>query len=299
MGALEAARARQSRQLADGRVLGFAEYGDPAGDPVFYFHGWPGSRIEARLLAPVACLLRARVIAPDRPGYGLSSERRRRTIGDGSNDVQELADTLGLERFAVLGVSGGGLHALACAARLRQRVSRAAIVCGVGPLAHAPITAGMPFARRIACSVLRRAPFLARPLCYLSTWTLRRDAAAALEGFFTSLPAPDTLVLDQPAVRDALVASFAEAFCLGIGGASRDLQLWFQPWDFALREITAAVTFWHGERDVLVPAASSRHLAELLPGSRLNLLPEAGHYSLPLGEMKAILGDLLQRSLGD
>src|SRR5262249_37258319 len=97
--------------LADGRRLAFCEYGAPQGKPVFSFPGWPGSRLEARLAAPTARRFNARLIAVDRPGFGRSDFKKRRTLVDWPGDVAKLADALGLDRFSIAGVSGGGPYA--------------------------------------------------------------------------------------------------------------------------------------------------------------------------------------------
>src|SRR4051794_20731127 len=123
---------RQLR-LSDGRRLAYCEYGSPAGKPVLYFHGWPGSRLEAKLADPVAKKFNAKIIAIDRPGFGMSDFKPNRTLLDWPLDVCELADALGLDRFAVVGVSGGGPYALACARRIPERLTSVAVICGVGP----------------------------------------------------------------------------------------------------------------------------------------------------------------------
>src|SRR5438046_6812360 len=124
---------RQLR-LRDGRRLGYCEHGVRAGKPILYFHGWPGSRIEAQLAAPAARRYNARLIAVDRPGFGMSDFKAHRTLLDWPADVAELADTLGLDRFAVAGVSGGGPYALACARRIPDRLTSVIVVCGLGPM---------------------------------------------------------------------------------------------------------------------------------------------------------------------
>ena len=121
-------------QLRDGRSLAWAEYGDPSGKPVLYFHGFPGSRIEPALGADDLARTEARLIAIDRPGFGGSTFQPGRRLLDWPNDVASFADSLALDRFACMGVSGGGPYVLACALRLGERLTRAAIVCGVGPL---------------------------------------------------------------------------------------------------------------------------------------------------------------------
>jgi len=104
--------------LCDGRRLGFAEFGDLQGRPVFYFHGFPGSRLEARLADRISRDSQVRFIGIDRPGYGLSSVKPERTFIDSAGDAAELADALGIDRFSILGVSGGGPYAAACASKI-------------------------------------------------------------------------------------------------------------------------------------------------------------------------------------
>jgi pimeloyl-ACP methyl ester carboxylesterase len=135
----------QHFRLLDGRALGYAEYGVPDGAPVLYFHGFPGSRLEAALTEGPATALGARVIALDRPGYGLSDPQLGREIGHWPEDVGQLADHLGLERFAVLGTSGGGPYAMACAARLAERLTHVGLICSLSPLDRPGALTGMPW----------------------------------------------------------------------------------------------------------------------------------------------------------
>src|SRR5208282_1859736 len=123
--------------LADGRKLGYSEYGAQRGLPVLGFHGTPGSRFMFRLVHEPARRLGLRIIAPDRPGFGLSDYQENRTLSDWANDVSALADKLGLARFGVAGISGGGPYVAACAALLPERVTAAALISPVGPL-HSP-----------------------------------------------------------------------------------------------------------------------------------------------------------------
>ena len=154
---------RQIR-LDDGRVLGVAEFGVADGAPLFYFHGFPGSRVEATLAEPAARELGLRVIAIDRPGFGRSDYLARRTIGDWPDDVAAVAERLGLERFAVVGVSGGGPYAAACAARLAPRLTAVGIVCGLGALDVPGACRGMLRLNRFVFFLSRRLPWLLSPI---------------------------------------------------------------------------------------------------------------------------------------
>ena len=115
-------------RLRDGRALAYAEYGDPNGRPVFYFHGFPSCHLEISLADGTAKRLGVRLIALDRPGFGESDFKEGRTIPDWADDVKEAAEQLGITRFAVMGVSGGGPYSASCAAKLSSLISRAAIV---------------------------------------------------------------------------------------------------------------------------------------------------------------------------
>ena len=119
--------------MSDGRRLGYALYGDRAGVPVFYFHGWPGSRLEAAALSDPAAKVGVHVIAVDRPGMGRSDHQTSRRLRDWPRDVAALADQLGIDRFRVVGFSGGGPYSLACAALLPHRVIAAGHVSGRAP----------------------------------------------------------------------------------------------------------------------------------------------------------------------
>ena len=132
--------------LADGRRLGYAEFGDPSGAPCLYFHFSPGSRLEpAAVFSGVRqpWLRGVRLVSADRPGFGLSDRQPTRTLLDWPGDMAALADHLGIDRFAVLGASGGGAYALACARLLPSRLTAAVVVSGIGPLDRPGATTAM------------------------------------------------------------------------------------------------------------------------------------------------------------
>jgi pimeloyl-ACP methyl ester carboxylesterase len=265
-----------------GREIGIAEYGDPAGFPVFYFHGWPGSRLEPQFLHDSALRLRVRLIGVDRAGYGLSTYSAGSRFVLGASDVAAVADTLRIERFAVLGMSGGGPHALACAAHLGERVTATVIMAGLGALWRPGTTNGMSRVRRYGGALLRRRPSLSAPLIYMSLSWLRRRPESSLRSSLESLPPSDRATLEAPGVFDALVGSFREGLRPGVRGATRDLRTYFEPWDFSPARISGRVIFFHGTADTVVPHGSSSHLASEIPGAELVLMEDEGHYSLPL-----------------
>jgi pimeloyl-ACP methyl ester carboxylesterase len=280
--------------LPHGRRLGIAGYGDPQGRPAFYFHGWPGSRLEARLMDAVAREFRAQVVAVDRPGYGLSDFQPGRTMLDWPNDIVELANALKLDEFAVLGVSGGGPYALACAAKIPDRLSATTIICGLGPMHAANATKGMMRQNRFLLLLARKAHWLARPLLTVFIRVIRRNPQLFMPPrLLTGMSESDKAALRRPEFRQTLFTSTMEAFRQGTRGAAWDGRLYAHPWPFQLQDIAREIFLWHGERDVFVPVLMGRHQAKALPRCDATFFPDEGHLSLPLNRMREILSAMM------
>ncbi len=279
--------------LRDGRSLAYAEYGAPRGTPLFYFHGFPGSRLEACVAAEVAERDGARIIAVDRPGMGGSTFQPHRRIPDWADDVRELADHLSLERFAVLGVSGGGPYALSCACRLADRLTRVVVVGGVAPLEGPGSTAGMLRLHRIGLYFARGNPARTRRWFAVAGVLIRRHPEWVLRQLAARIGSPDREVLCRPGLRQVLLGSMREAARQGSDGLAMDLSLYARPWGLDLSAVTQEVLLWYGERDRIVPAAMGRRLALSLGRSRLNVLPAEGHFSLIFDHLEEILREIL------
>jgi pimeloyl-ACP methyl ester carboxylesterase len=263
--------------LRDGRMLGYAQYGQPDGEPILYFHGHPGSRLEASLAHEAAAASGFRVIALDRPGCGLSDFQPGRSITDWPADVEEATGALGINSFSVAGASGGGPYALACAWRLPGRVVRAAVISGVGPF-HVPgITKGMRWQNRIFFPLAARWPALARVLMRSMRRHVISRPERTLEALARAMSPADADIVRRPEVRPLLIADITEAFRQGAEGAAHDMVLLGRPWGFSLREIKQEVFLWQGETDTLVPAAMGRYQAEQIPRSHVTTVPGAGH----------------------
>lgn len=279
-------------RLADGRTLAWLALGDPGGRPVLYFHGFPGSRLEGRLAADAARKLGLRLLAPDRPGFGESTYQPGRTIGAWAVDVAELADRLGLERFSVVGVSGGGPYALACAARIPERLREVALVGALGPPVAARFPGEMITLNRLALALAARMPPLARFAVRCAARLVRRRPERYLAHMMAGAPPADRRVLADPAYRALLAASTAEALRDGGRGAAWELVLLARPWGLRLDEVRVAVQIWQGLDDTIVPAAMARRLAAALPGSACRYLRGEGHLSLIVGHLDAVLAGL-------
>lgn len=263
----------------DGRALGYAEFGAPGGAPVVCLHGFGDSRITRHPDDSLAAKLGLRVITLDRPGIGLSDYRPAHSVLDWADDAATLADHLGLGRFAVLGWSGGGPHALACAYCFPDRLTAVGVVAGFAPFDHPHATEGMRDDMRKFVPVLRRFPWLSRLATSSLPRAYRKDPSKAFEKQFGhGLPAADRQALEDPRIYGNLLAGAVEAVRQGSRGLATDMQLFLaRPWGFRPKELKVPVHLWYGDADTLVPLQMGRYLAETIPGSSLEVYPGEGH----------------------
>jgi pimeloyl-ACP methyl ester carboxylesterase len=282
-------------ELSDGRRLGYAEYGPPSGRPVLWFHGTPGARRQIPPQARRAAEQRAvRIVAVERPGIGVSTPHLYERLLDWAGDMEEFADRLGIERFGVVGLSGGGPYALACAHRLPDRVVAAGILGGVAPAVGEDAAAG---------GLVALLPRVA-PLMTLWRWPLGRGARRLIQLllpwadevtdlFLRVLPPGDQRVFDDPAMRRMFLDDIIRGSRRHMEALVLDGILFGRPWGFALREIRVPVRFWHGDADNIVPLSHGEHMAAHVPDSELRVRPEEGHLgglAVALEVLDAILG---------
>lgn len=287
-------RLHRTIKLRDGRKLGYAEVGDPQGRPVMYCHGFPASRLEAVLVDRAAAKLGARIVAPDRPGYGLSDFQPGRRILDWPADVAELADALGFGQFMLLAVSGGAPYALALLHALPERITAATLVGGLGPVHTLAAVQPMHFPARFGFVSARRAPWLMRGV-YGSVLgpLMRANPNVALALLTTAMREADRATLSRPDIRADLCASIGEGLRPGMHGALLDFMLYSHDWGFDPAKINLPVALWHGTDDITVPPCHSRMLAEPLAQAQVFDWPGEGHFSLPINHAEPILGALL------
>lgn len=277
--------ADQRLRLRNGRWLGYVDFGDPEGKPIVCCHGLPGSRLDFHDFGDDTLRrLGVRLIVPDRPGYGISDFQPNRKLMDWPGDVAQLADTLGLGRFAVLGVSGGGPYAATCAYALPERVSRLALVSGAAP-------ADVPGLMRGAAGGNRGATFLASwvpwPLYRRVCDTLAANARATPDGLLmTAARRCGWRERDLVVVREMIRArgltpnyreQLTEPFRAGGDGYGWDMRLLARPWGFSVTDIAVLTTVWYGERDRLTPPAMGRYFATKIPNCRAHAFRSAGH----------------------
>lgn len=277
----------QTTILPDGRVLAYAEYGDHAGTPLFFFHGGNDSRLEAAILHETAVRMGIRVIAPDRPGYGRSDFQPNRTFLDWPDDVAQLADVLSIPQFAVVGHSGGGPHAAAVAYVLPERITGVALVSSAAPPGSS--NKGMHPLFRVMNFFMGHSARLHR----LLTQQTANQVSNTPDTFFAQwgrMSAADgRLFATQPDVTATITAEMREALRQGIDGILQEHPLYKRPWGFDLAEIKLPIHIWHGLADAQAAPAWSVYLAEHIPNSDSHFIPDEGHFSILANYQEEIL----------
>lgn len=263
--------------LPDGRTLGFAQYGDPNGKPLIFFHGTPSSRYLRHPDNDRTASLNVRLITVDRPGFGISDHQPGRTLLDWPDDVEVLADKLGLNHFSVAGISGGGPYSAACAYKLPHRISKAGIINGVGPTDVDGHLKGLYSSRKTAVRVARKAPWLLRPLIWLLQ-NPQRNTEKYFQKIVNQSSQPDRDILNQPAFKSMFLRSWKEGTRIGFRGFTRDGIIFSRPWGFQLNDIKTSVYIWHGDQDKSTPLSMAQYMADQIPDCQLRIIAGKGHF---------------------
>lgn len=268
------------------------EYGDPSGDPLLFFHGWPGSGRQAALLDTAAKQNGFRILSPDRPGIGGSTRVLNRSLAAWPALMAELADALNIDRFSMLGVSGGGPYVLACAAALPGRVLAGAVVCGAPPIAELSGHGALSPLYRFLLWVFKYQPRAVRNMFALARpFLLWRDAYSFLPPIRKFLPGPDSDILSDPDTFHSVFVCNADAF-IDVDGLFDDAALYAAPWGVRLDAIASPLQFWHGVEDSNFHWSLAEELAARLPTATLRIIEDEGHFSLPIRHAGAILAEL-------
>ena len=268
------------------------DVGEPDGKVVMYFHGTPGSRLDLSFGEQLAAERGVRLISFDRPGYGGSTPAAF-GLASIAADAHAVADGLGVDRFATLGMSGGGPGALAAAAVPGGRVSRAGVASGAGPFQLVPgALDGFDDNDRAAVSLLPGDPVAAasafaagfEPLAELSRVSGGSGVVSAFEDL---LSARDGELLRDHRFASAFAGTMHESLRPGTSGAGWDNVSWIGEWDIDLSAVRCPVLLWYGSDDRFAPPAHGLWLSENLPRARLVLRDGEGHFGIleHLGEM--------------
>ncbi len=268
------------------------EFGDPSGEPLLFCHGWPGSGTQAVLLDVAAKRRGYRVVAPDRPGIGHSIYHAGRRLSDWPEDVRRIARLLGWQHFSVLGISGGGPYALACAHAMPELLRSVAIVSGAPPLADPRDWPLLHLIYRILLNLFHRRPALIRAILSAVKPLIHWQGA---DSFYRPcrvlLPSCDAAAIASPENFAAVFNCQREAFT-NIDGLFTDAAIYAHPWGFDPAAIRIPVDFWHGNDDANFHPDLARSLAALLPCAKLRVLEHEGHFSLPINQADTILAAL-------
>jgi pimeloyl-ACP methyl ester carboxylesterase len=210
---------------------------------------------------------------------------------DWPDDVTELADTLVIDRFAILGLSSGGPHALACALKIPERLTAAAIVSSPCPFKVKSVSYNMNRSERLRAFVGRSAPWLARLFLSMTTRNAVQDPAATILRTLGRLPEPDKAIMARPEMLQRMADNLREAFRSGTRGVAWDYSLMTRPWGFRLEDISIEIQLWHGEVDLTVPPIMGHHLASTIPNCRAKFFSHEGHF-LIINHTQEILSNL-------
>lgn len=277
------------------RKISFAEFGDPQGRAVFWLHGTPGGRRqippEARIYAENNNI---RLIGVDRPGIGSSTPHRYECIAAFAEDLRTVADTLGIDKMAVIGLSGGGPYALACAAGLPDRVVNLGVLGGVAPTQGPDAIAGGAMTLG-----LRVAPLLkigANPLrvgASLLFQAARPIASPMLYLYAALSPEADRHLLTRPEFKAMFLDDLFTGSRKQLAAPFNDIILFARDWGFSLDAVKVPVSWWHGDHDHIIPFSHGEHVVSRLPDAELFHLPKESHLA-GLGRGEEILATLMK-----
>ena len=283
---------RGTAATPDGRTLTYVERGVPDGVAVLVNHGTPGSRLSRHPDPSLYERHGVRMIAYDRPGYGLSDPNPGRSVADAAADIAAIADALGLDQFAVVGGSGGAPHALACGALLGDRVLRIGALVTPAP----SDTSDFDFFDGLADINVRefnaalQGPEAIEAFIQPYADELRRNPDAVIDEIASELPDVDRAIVEREEFRAIMRESFTEAVRQGVRGWADDDLAFAKSWGFEPEDVHAEVRLWQGELDVLAPRSHGEYVASRLPNARFELLEGGGHF---LDEEWAVVLDWL------
>ena len=259
------------------RRFGAAPHSDGARNVVIALHGTPGSRLKFAAMDAPAKALGIEVIAPDRWGYGKTDVPSRPSLSQFVDDLAAFADGLGVERFAVVGVSGGGPYATCSAALLGRRIRALGLVSPVGPIAGRTAAKDMTLFHKFCFGVLPRLSFVTGAVFGLFRFGLRTAPSVAMKIAMAHAAPADKETIAQDVVRHRLITTFQEGLRPGLRGPMIDLQLFGREWGVQLNTITAPSRLWIGGDDRNVPLTAARDLSDCISQCAYCELAGEGH----------------------
>ena len=280
--------------VGEDRRIGFAEFGDPQGRAVFWLHGTPGARrqipMEARVFAEQRSI---RLIGVDRPGIGSSTPFQYENVLAFAVDMATIADTLGIDKMAVVGLSGGGPYTLACAAAMPERIVAAGVLGGVAPtVGPDAIGGGLMALGTLAAPVIQIAGGPIRLAASTLIRLIRPVAEPAVYLYAAISPEADRKMLVRPEFKAMFLDDLLNGSRKQMAAPFADIVVFARDWGFRLDEVKVSVRWWHGDRDHIVPFAHGQHVVSGLPDAELHQLPGESHLA-GLGRAEDILSTML------
>lgn len=265
------------------------ELGSRTGTPLVFFHGFPGCHLQSAIFEPWIEKFNLHVLAIDRPGYGHTDAQPNWTLTEFMHAIEATLAEKAINRFYVLGLSGGNPAALSAAHYFGDRVLALGSICGLAPFADSPETYAKNM--RNALNVAKRTPgFILKTL--VETAIAKFPVETAIENFAHKLGDPDQSLLRDEKIRTAVIASMHMARRQGSAGIIYDLKSYVSKWPVEIEDLKCPYRLWHGEKDKVLPPEMSRYLHKLVPHSKLKLFPDEGHYSLPIRRTDEMLTEL-------
>jgi pimeloyl-ACP methyl ester carboxylesterase len=286
---------------ADGRrELSVKISGNPTGTPVFFLHGTPGSRVGPSPRPQVLYKLGVRLISFDRPGYGWSTRQLSRRVADVAEDVDAIAQALDIDEFAVIGRSGGGPHALACAALLPERVTRAGVLVSLAPWdgMGRQWFDGMTDSNILEYATAANDPEVLAARLVQTAARIKADPTSHVATLGPEMPEDDRRVVADAGIRALLAQNFAEALRDSPGGWIDDALAFCAPWGFDPADIRVPVLLWHGGEDVFSPVTHTRWLGERIENAKVEIRPGIAHFGA-LEAVPDVLSWLIRTDPGD
>ena len=282
-------------KVRDGRRLAFAEFGPAGGRPIFWLHGTPGARRQIPQAARLAAEeLDVRLIGVDRPGVGGSTAHLYRSIADFAPDLAMVADDLDIDRFSLIGLSGGGPYVLAAAAAFPERVIAGAVLGGVAPTRGRDAAPGglVGLAARFGFAITTMRVPLSLALTGF-VWAVRPFGSPALDIYARFSPEGDRRLFARPEIKAMFLDDLLGGSRTGLKAPVHDVVLFTRHWGFELSDVKVPIRWWHGDADHIVPIAHGHHVVERLPDATFALLPGESHLA-GLGAAEVVLDTLLE-----
>ncbi len=280
-------------EVANRKKIFVQEWGEADKPVVIFFHGFPGSSYHAQLMTTTPSHEAFRIIAMDRPGYGKSDRQKNVTPVGLALQLRELIDSLKIDKFHILHVSGGAPYGLALAYLMGDRVLRVSSVCGIAPVTKRNFTY-LNASQKKNWLLQKLVPsqlldMVLHKIFQKSVENLDRMVFGSIEDFADA----DQKVFAHPTIGPFLANSIHLSLSQGPGAIVDDMGVYSRSWGFPIDQIRVPVTLWHGDADDIVHVRIAEQMGEHIPTAQLKMTRNEGHYSVALNYSEEILQDLL------